>query len=58
MKKTVTEHNVLRYNRQIALPQFDIDGQETLLNAKVLLIGLGDWDVHAHNILPPLALGR
>lgn len=41
MKKTVTEHNVLRYNRQIALPQFDIDGQETLLNAKVLLIGLG-----------------
>lgn len=32
---------LLRYSRQILLPEIDIDGQEKLLNAKVLIIGLG-----------------
>lgn len=32
---------LLRYSRQIMLPQIDIAGQEKLLNARVLQIGLG-----------------
>ncbi|HHC73829.1 MAG TPA: molybdopterin-synthase adenylyltransferase MoeB [Thiothrix sp.] len=32
---------LLRYSRQILLPDIDISGQEKLLNAKVLVIGLG-----------------
>ncbi|MCF8006318.1 MAG: molybdopterin-synthase adenylyltransferase MoeB [Methylovulum sp.] len=32
---------LLRYSRQIMLPQIDIEGQQRLLNAKVLIIGAG-----------------
>jgi molybdopterin/thiamine biosynthesis adenylyltransferase len=32
---------LLRYSRQILLPQVEIKGQERLLNAKVLIIGMG-----------------
>lgn len=32
---------LLRYSRQILLPQVNVEGQERLLNAKVLIIGLG-----------------
>ena len=32
---------LLRYSRQIMLPELDIAGQEKLLKAKVLVIGMG-----------------
>jgi adenylyltransferase/sulfurtransferase len=32
---------LLRYSRQILLTDFDIEGQQTLLNSKVLIIGMG-----------------
>lgn len=32
---------LLRYSRQILLPQVNVEGQKRLLNAKVLIIGLG-----------------
>ena len=32
---------LLRYSRQIMLPGIDIDGQQTLLDSRVLLVGLG-----------------
>ncbi|RTZ67284.1 MAG: molybdopterin-synthase adenylyltransferase MoeB [Aquificaceae bacterium] len=32
---------LLRYSRQILLPDVDINGQQTLLNSKVLIIGMG-----------------
>jgi molybdopterin/thiamine biosynthesis adenylyltransferase len=35
------DNQLLRYSRQIMLPQFDIQGQETLLQARALIIGLG-----------------
>ena len=37
----MNDDQLLRFSRQIMLPDFDIAGQEKLLNAKVLLIGLG-----------------
>jgi adenylyltransferase/sulfurtransferase len=37
----MNDAELLRYSRQIMLPDFDIDGQERLLAAKVLIVGLG-----------------
>jgi adenylyltransferase/sulfurtransferase len=35
------DQQLLRYSRQIMLPQVDIEGQQKLLDARVLIIGLG-----------------
>ncbi|GAB1258901.1 molybdopterin-synthase adenylyltransferase MoeB [Aurantivibrio plasticivorans] len=35
------DEELLRYSRQILLPDVDVEGQEKLLNAKVLIVGLG-----------------
>jgi len=37
----MNDEQLLRYSRQILLPQVEIEGQESLLNATVLIIGLG-----------------
>jgi adenylyltransferase/sulfurtransferase len=37
----VNDQQLLRYSRQIMLPDVDIEGQEKLLAARVLIIGLG-----------------
>lgn len=37
----MNDEQLLRYSRQIMLPQVDIAGQESLLSARVLIIGLG-----------------
>jgi len=37
----LNDEDLLRYSRQILLPQIEINGQETLLNSKVLLFGAG-----------------
>ncbi|MDO6569220.1 ThiF family adenylyltransferase [Alteromonas sp. 1_MG-2023] len=41
MKAPLTTKQVMRYNRQIVLPQIDIDGQELLASSRVLIIGVG-----------------
>ncbi|MEJ2528548.1 MAG: molybdopterin-synthase adenylyltransferase MoeB [Gammaproteobacteria bacterium] len=35
------DHQLLRFSRQIMLPSIDIDGQEKLLESRVLIVGLG-----------------
>ena len=37
----MNDEQLLRYSRQIMLPDVDIEGQEKLLSAQVLIIGLG-----------------
>ncbi len=37
----MNDEQLLRYSRQILLPDVDVDGQEKLLQASVLIIGLG-----------------
>nr|WP_324258488.1 molybdopterin-synthase adenylyltransferase MoeB [Cellvibrio fontiphilus] len=37
----MNDEQLLRYSRQIMLPDVDLDGQEKLLAARVLIIGLG-----------------
>lgn len=39
--KTMNDQQLLRYSRQIMLPDVDIEGQEKLLAARVLIVGLG-----------------
>ncbi len=39
--KNMNDEQLLRYSRQILLPEIDITGQEKLLASKVLIIGLG-----------------
>ncbi|MDD2724735.1 MAG: molybdopterin-synthase adenylyltransferase MoeB [Methylovulum sp.] len=37
----MNDDQLLRYSRQIMLPQIDVDGQQKLLAAKILIIGAG-----------------
>ena len=37
----MNDEQLLRYSRQILLPQIDVEGQERLLAARVLVVGLG-----------------
>ena len=37
----LTDDQLLRYSRQIMLPEVDVAGQEKLLEATVLIVGLG-----------------
>nr|CAA6819693.1 MAG: Sulfur carrier protein adenylyltransferase ThiF [uncultured Thiotrichaceae bacterium] len=37
----MTDQQLLRYSRQIMLPQFDVEGQEQLLESSALIVGVG-----------------
>ncbi|MDO7666906.1 MAG: ThiF family adenylyltransferase, partial [Pseudomonadota bacterium] len=37
----MNDDQLLRYSRQILLPQIDITGQQKILNSRVLIVGLG-----------------
>jgi adenylyltransferase/sulfurtransferase len=37
----MNDDQLLRYSRQIMLPEFDYDGQQALLDASVLIVGVG-----------------
>jgi molybdopterin-synthase adenylyltransferase len=40
-RRELDDQLLLRFSRQIMLPELDVAGQEALLNARVLIIGLG-----------------
>lgn len=54
----MNDEELLRYSRQIMLPQMDIRGQEALLGATVLIIGLGGLGCPAAMYLASSGVGH
>ncbi|MBC3767392.1 HesA/MoeB/ThiF family protein [Neptunicella marina] len=58
MSKQLTRELALRYNRQMLLPQIDLEGQESLLNSHVLIAGLGGLGCSAAQFIVASGIGK
>nr|WP_275440607.1 molybdopterin-synthase adenylyltransferase MoeB [Vibrio sp. Of7-15] len=54
----LSDQEMLRYNRQIILRQFDFDGQEALKNSSVLILGAGGLGCAASQYLVSAGIGN
>ena len=54
----LSDEQLLRYSRQIMLPDVDIDGQQKLLDAHVAIIGLGGLGAPASLYLAAAGIGQ
>lgn len=58
MKIELTDHEMLRYNRQIVMKAIDFDGQEKLKAGKMLVVGLGGLGCAAAQYLAAAGVGE
>lgn len=54
----LSDEEMLRYNRQIILKQFDFDGQEALKQSSVLIIGAGGLGCASSQYLAAAGIGK
>ncbi|WP_434998751.1 molybdopterin-synthase adenylyltransferase MoeB [Vibrio scophthalmi] len=54
----LSDQEMLRYNRQIVLNQFDFDGQEALKQASVLILGAGGLGCASSQYLATAGVGK
>lgn len=54
----LTDHEMLRYNRQISLKAVDFDGQEKLKESRVLIVGAGGLGCAASQYLASAGVGK
>ncbi len=54
----LSDQEMLRYNRQIILRQFDFDGQEALKQASVLMLGAGGLGCASSQYLATAGVGK
>ena len=55
---TMNDSDLLRYSRHIFLPEMDIEGQQALLNSRVLIVGLGGLGSPALQYLAASGIGH
>jgi adenylyltransferase/sulfurtransferase len=58
MDKQINQQQAMRYSRQILLPGFDLDRQETLMQASILQIGVGGLGCACAQYLVAAGVGR
>ena len=56
--RSMNDNQLLRYSRQIMLPQCDIEGQQKLLTSKVLIVGAGGLGSPASMYLAAAGIGH
>ena len=54
----LTDHEMLRYDRQISLKAVDVDGQEKLKESRVLIVGAGGLGCSASQYLASAGVGK
>jgi len=54
----LSDQEMLRYNRQIVLKQFDFDGQEALKQASILILGAGGLGCASSQYLATAGVGK